>query len=266
MDSSAGLPEVGSVRDTIAPSRDGTVPVRVYVPPGTGPFPGLVMLHGGGFWVGGNAAGLAAADAGCRLLCSQLGAVEVNLDDRQAPEHRMPCALEDSWAATTWAAHLPEVDAGRLAISGASAGGNLVAGVARLARTRGPALRLQQLLVPTLDATLSSPSAQTDGVDLTARELVRCWEYYLGPDGDPTDPRASPLLAAELEGLPAAHIVVADHDPLCDDGLRYAARLREAGVEVRCDQFAMGHYTSTPEVGGAYVAAVVEALRQALLP
>ena len=266
MPAPGGLPEVGSVRDTIAPSRDGAVNVRVYVPTGAGPFPGLVMLHGGGFWVGGNAAGLDAADASCRLLCSELGAVVVNVDYRQAPEHRIPCALEDSWAATAWAAALPEVDPERLAVSGASAGGNLAAGVARLARTRGPALVLQQLLVPTLDATLSSPSAQVDGIDLKASELVRCWQYYLGPDGDATDPLASPLLAPDLEGLPPAHLVVAELDPLYDDGLRYETRLREAGVEVQCDQFAMGHYTSTPEVGGAYLSVVVDALRRALRP
>jgi len=256
-------PQVGEVRDEVV---DGQVPVRVYVPYGKGPHPALVMLHGGGFWVGGNRAGLDGADGGCRMLCAELGAVVVNVDYRQAPEHRFPTAHEDSWAATAWTAKLPEVDTDRIAISGASAGANLTAGVALLARTRGPALRLQQLLVPTLDATQTSPSIAENarGTDLTDEDVARCWEFYLGPEGNPEDPLASPLLEPDLTGLPPAHIVVGEHDPLRDDGLRYAQRLREAGVAVQCDRYPMTHAVSTPEVGTAYLTAVVEALRQAL--
>ena len=258
------LPEVAQVRDEDV---DGLFAVRVYVPRGDGPHPALVALHGGGFWVGGRPAGLAVADAGMRLLCTQVGCVVVNVDYRQAPEHRFPTALEDAWAATAWTSKLPEVDAERIAVTGASAGGNLAAGVAMLTRTRGPALRLQQLLVPTLDATHGSPSAveNAQGTDLTHDDVVRCWQLYLGPEGDPRHELASPLLARDLSGLPPAHIVVAEHDPLRDDGLRYADRLSEAGVQVRCDRYRMTHAFSLPEVGADYVASIVAELRRALL-
>jgi acetyl esterase len=259
------LPEVAEVRGEVLV---GDLRVRVYVPFGEGPHPAVVVLHGGGFWVGGRDAGLAAADAGMRLLCNGVGAVVVNVDYRQAPEHRFPTALEDAWTATSWAARLPDVDPARLALSGASAGANLVAGVALLSRTRGPALRLQQLLVPTLDATLASPSAVENGqgTDLTHDDLVRCWQLYLGPAGRQDHPLASPLLEEDLTGLPPAHIVVAEHDPLRDDGLRYAERLREAGVPVHCDRYPMTHAVATPAVGAAYLGDVVAQLKQALTP
>lgn len=266
MGAAAGVPEVADVRDAEVPVAGGSVSVRVYAPHGEGPHPAIVVLHGGGFWIGGGLAGMAAADGGCRLMCAEVGAIVVNVDYRQAPEHRFPTALEDAWAATAWTASLPEVDPDRVAVNGASAGANLAAGVARLSLARGPRLRLQQLLVPTLDATLGSPSTVECGygTDLTYDDLVRCWQLYLGTDVARADELVSPLLASDLSGLPQAHIVVGEHDPLRDDGLLYADRLRAAGVAVRCDRYPMTHFTATPDVGGRYVSAVLEALTHAL--
>lgn len=257
--------EVGGVQEVA----DGAVRARVYTPLGDGPFPGLVTLHGGGFWIGGGPVGMAAADPSCRLLCSRLGAVVVNVDYRQAPEHRFPTALEDSYAATLWLADQAtdlRVDTGRLAVIGPSAGANLAAGVALLARDRGaPPLCLVVLMVPTLDATLTSSSHVENGTgyDLTEDYVETAWRLYLGPDGDPTSPLASPLLHPDLSGLAPAHIVVAEFDPLRDDGIRYAQRLADAGVRATLERHAMGHTVVTPEVAVDYLEGVLARLREA---
>lgn len=259
---------VGAVREVT----DGAVRARVYTPPGDGPFPAVVMLHGGGFWIGGGPVGMEAADGPCRLLCLQLGAVIVNVDYRQSPEHRFPVPLEDSYAATCWTVEHAEelsVDAARLAVMGPSAGANLAAGVALLARDRsGPAICFALLMVPCLDATLSSPSIveNGEGFDLTKEYVASAWSLYLGQDVPPTDPLASPLHQSNLSGLPPTHVVVADFDPLRDDGLRYVERLVAAGVPATLSRYPMGHSVMTPAVAGEYLTDVVSRLAEALAP
>lgn len=249
---------------------DGVVRARIYTPPGDGPFPAVVQLHGGGWWIGGGPAGLAAADGGCRLMCLQLGAVVVNVDYRQAPEHRFPIPLEDSYAATCWTLeHARElhVDPARVAVMGPSAGGNLAAAVALLARDRGgPQLRFVLLMVPALDATQTSPSVQENGSDyeVTAAYLERSWDLYLGRDVPPTDPLASPLHHPDLSALPPTHVVVAEFDPLRDDGIRYVERLAAAGVDASLARFPMGHSVMTPAVGADYLNDVLDRLVAAL--
>lgn len=260
---------VGAVADIAVPVAGDAIAARVYTPTGDGPFPALLSFHGGGFWLGGGPQGLDAADGACRMLCARLATVVVNVDYRAAPEHRFPVPLEDCVAATCWVAERSRdlgVDPARIAVSGASAGANLAAGVALACRDRGgPALHLQLLLVPALDATAASPSIATHGVgtDLEAWQVTRSWQLYLGPGGDPEDPRVSPLLAPDLSGVAPAHVVVAEFDPLHDEGVAYAERLRASGVPATCSSFPMTHALMTPAVAGEYLADVVAAVERA---
>ena len=230
------------------------------------------MFHGGGFWIGGGEVGLAVAEPACQQLCAATGAVIVNVDYRQSPEHRFPVPLEDCYAALQWvhdhAAEL-DVDSDRIGVSGASAGGNLAAAVALLARDgSGPRIAFQQLLVPALDATFAScvgsMAEHGSGLDLTEEIIRVAWQFYAGETGDRTDPLLSPLQAEDLSGLPPAHIVVGEYDPIRDDGVAYAERLGKCGVAVRLSRFAMTHALSTPDVGASYLQDVVTAVRQGL--
>jgi len=248
---------------------EGPVRARIYTPVGEGPFPAVILIHGGGWWIGGGESGMSAADAPCRLTCQQLDAVVVNVDYRQAPEHQFPTSLEDCYATTVWAVeHAAElcIDPSRVAVMGPSAGGNLAAAVALLARDRGgPQLCRQVLMVPALDATMTSPSIEENGqgYELTQDYVVGAWELYLGRDGRRDDPLASPLHCTDLAGLPPAHVVVAEFDPLRDDGIRYAEKLELAAVPVVLSRFPMGHSVMTPEVAGDYLGAVLGGLAEA---
>jgi acetyl esterase len=226
---------MGSIRDIEVSGPGGPLRVRVYTPAlplaeGTRR-PGIAYAHGGG-WLEGS---LDSHDRLCRALCNGSGAVLAAIDYRLAPEHPFPAAVEDCVAAVRWlhdsAAEL-DVDAGRLAVVGDSAGGNLMAVTARRLRDEGgPDLRLQALLYPATDATMACASyRELDGdYGLTAEAMTRSWRMYL--DGnDPADPDASPLHAQDLSGLPPALVLTCEYDLLRDEGERYAERLREAGV------------------------------------
>lgn len=176
-------------------------------------------------------------------LASMTGAVVASINYRLAPEHPFPAALDDCWTVLDWLAkHAATLgaDAERIAVMGDSAGGNLAAVLCLMARDRGgPSISHQTLIYPALDLTWSSPSMDTEGhhrmLDRTQLGAVR--EAYIG-GADATDWRISPLHADDLRGLPPAHIVVAEHDTLRDDGIRYAERLRAHDVPVR-----LGNYT-----------------------
>ncbi len=224
------------------PLRDVTLGARVYTPrrtPGEPRPPLVVFLHGGG-WVLGH---VRSYDAFCSRLAERVSAVVVSVDYRLAPEHRMPTAAEDAYAATVWlSAQAAELgaDGSRLAVVGDSAGGNLAAVVALLARDRGgPRIAHQVLIYPSTDGTLSSPSLleHADGPILTLESVLSYRAHYLGPDGAETDVRLSPLLADDLSGLPPALVQVAELDPIRDDGVRYAEALRLAGNEVRFTEY-----------------------------
>jgi acetyl esterase/lipase len=247
--------EVAKVEDRRIPGGGPGVeiPVRIYTPKGgDGPFPIVVYFHGGG-WVIGD---LETHDHWCRALANGAGAVLVAVHYRLAPEARFPAAAEDCYAATRWAAaHASELggDAARLAIGGDSAGGNLSAAVAQMARDRGgPAIVFQLLLCPVTEYGFDTASYRenADGYLLTKSGMVWFWHHYLAdPAKDGSDPRASPMKAQKLGGLPPAHVVTAEYDPLRDEGEAYAARLREAGVPVSAKRydgqihnfFTMGH-------------------------
>jgi acetyl esterase len=174
----------------------------------------------------------------CSQVASTVGAVVVAVDYRLAPVHRFPAAVEDCYAALVWtAANAAELGAeGPLGVMGESAGGTLSAVVCLLARDRGgPAISHQGLSYPGTDMTAHDRPAETaaNSLFLSQDEMTAYRRLYLGPDGDPADPMASPLLADDHGKLPPALIQVAEHDPLRQDGVRYAAALRAAGVPVR---------------------------------
>ena len=230
-----GEPEpIRAVQDCTIPGAAGEMPARIYTPHGTGPFPVLVYFHGGG-WVIGN---LEAYDATCRALTNAAGCLVVAMEYRLAPEHKFPAAPEDCYAAAHWvAAHAGVLsgDPGRIAVGGDSAGGNLAAVVAQMARDRGgPVLCYQLLVYPVTDHHYDTPSYRdnADGYLLTKDAMVWFWNHYLRSAADGSHPMASPLRAASLSGLPPALVLTAEFDPLRDEGEAYAARLREAGVAV----------------------------------
>ena len=230
-----GDPEaVGAVQNRTIPGAAGEMPTRIYTPSGTGPFPVLVYSHGGG-WVIGN---LDAYDATCRALTNAAGCIVVAMEYRLAPEHKFPAAPEDCYAATQWVtANAAAIggDPARLAIGGDSAGGNLTAVVAHMARDRGgPALRYQLLVYPVTDYHFDTASYRenAEGYLLTKDAMVWFWNHYLRSTTDGTNPLASPLRATNLHGLPPAMVLTAEFDPLRDEGEAYAARLQEAGVPV----------------------------------
>jgi acetyl esterase len=233
--------EVERVDDRLVPGPDGDIPVRVYTPAeSVGANHGvLIWIHGGG-WVIGD---LETADPTCRLLAQQSGCVVVSVDYRLSPEHRAPAALEDCLAVVSWTVENAEVlgcDAGRLALGGDSAGGNLTAQAClRLRDEFGPEVDLQLLVYPVTDLTRSHPSyeANGEGYFLTADSMRWFVDHHLGDAIDPKDPMVSPLFAGTLEGLPKALVITAEFDPLRDEGEAYARRLAEAGVEVEAVRY-----------------------------
>lgn len=232
--------EVHRVDDRLVPSPAGDIPVRVYTPqPAVGDAHGvLVWFHGGG-WVIGD---IETADSTCRALANRAGCVVVSVDYRLAPEHRAPAALDDCMAALMWTvenAELLGVDAGRVAVGGDSAGGNLAALVCQRVRDEfGPDIDFQLLAYPVTDLTMAHPSIDenAEGYFLTKDTMVWFIDHYLGGQ-DPKDGSVSPLQAASLDGLPPALVITAELDPLRDEGEAYGARLREAGVPVEVLRF-----------------------------
>jgi len=223
---------VDRVSDRSVPGPEGEIPIRVYTPEGDGPHPLLVYFHGGGFVV----CDLESHDGICRSLTNAAGCVTVSVDYRLAPESRFPAAPEDCFAATRWVSeHARELggDPQRVAVAGDSAGGNLAAVVALMARERGgPALAHQLLVYPVTDHAFDTASyeANAEGYFLT-RDMMRWfWGHYLGDSEEGSHPHASPLRAMELSGLPSATVVTAEYDPLRDEGEAYAERLAKAGV------------------------------------
>lgn len=219
------------------------VPVRIYDDGGEGGSedegrPLIVFFHGGG-WV---LCDLDTHDGLCRELAVRTGAVVISADYRRAPEHRFPAAADDAFTVLEWATgHARELgcDPARVVVAGDSSGGNLAASCALRARDgAGPSIAAQLLIYPVLDHRLAgdSASAYASGFFHTTAHMRWYWEQYIGPGGLPAHhAAASPGLAEDLAGLPPALVVLADCDPLRDEGLAYARRLAGVGVtaEVR---------------------------------
>jgi acetyl esterase len=228
------------VSDRTIPGPGGELPVRIYRPGGpgaAGPRPLVLNFHGGGFVFGA----LRMSDWLCSNVAAGIGAVVVSVDYRLAPGNRFPAAVDDCYAALSWAAdHATVLGAGGpIGVMGESAGGNLSAVVGLLARDRGgPALSHQTLLYPATNMTRVAPppSSGAKPLFLSVPEMQAYRRYYLA-DADPADFRASPLLAPDHHGLPPALIQVGEHDPLRPDGVSYAEVLRTAGVPVRLTEY-----------------------------
>jgi acetyl esterase len=223
---------VGAVRDLTI---EGRLRARHYAPAASGgPHPLLVYLHGGGFVLGD----LDTHDAPCRFLCRHARVHVLSIDYRLAPEHPFPAAVEDAHAAHAWAhanAARLGADPRRVAIGGDSAGGNLSAVVAQLAKTGGPTPALQLLLYPAVDRTTERGSMERfkDGFLLTRAETRWFTRHYTGDDPvTKRDPRVSPLVRPDLSGLAPALVFTAGFDPLRDEGDAYAEALRAAGTPV----------------------------------
>jgi acetyl esterase len=223
------------VTELSLPGPAGQIPARHYRPAGGEAAPLLVFYHGGGWSIGD----LDTHDSLCRLTCRDAGIHVLSIDYRLAPEHPAPAAIEDAYAAFTWAyEHAGELGAtpGRVAVGGDSAGGNLAAVVSQIARDEGaPAPVLQWLIYPRTDFTARNRSLTlfSRGFLLTKRDIDWFESQYLRRSKlDRTDPRVSPALAESLSGLAPALIAVAGFDPLRDEGESYAEALRAAGVAV----------------------------------
>jgi len=226
-------PDVGETRDGTLPGAAAPLAHRLYRPSTPGPHPIVVYFHGGG-WVLGD---LDADDPFCRDLCVRANAVVVSVDYRHAPEARFPAAVDDGFAAVRWiAANATALGGipGKLAVCGWSAGGNIAAVVCQLARdASGPAIAGQVLVTPVTDSDLTRPSyvENGDGYILTTALMRWFWDHYADPS-DRSNPKASPLRAATLSGLPPALVLTCEFDPLRDEGTAYANAMASAGVPV----------------------------------
>lgn len=232
-------PEVAKVEDRTVSWRDAEVPVRIYTPAGTGPFPILIWCHGGGMVVGD----LETADATARHLTVETDCVTVSVDYRLAPETKFPGACDDCYAAAVWASENAasiQGDASRMAVGGDSAGGNLAAVVAQMARDRAhPDFAIQLLVYPmtAVDFDTSSYTDNADGYLLTRDSMKWYWEQYLGSDEDAEHAYAVPSTARSFRDLPAALVITAEYDPLRDEGEAYAKKLEAAGVPTTCTRY-----------------------------
>jgi cation diffusion facilitator CzcD-associated flavoprotein CzcO/acetyl esterase/lipase len=243
-------PEVGQIVDGTLPGADGTpLEYRLYRPATGGPHPLVAYFHGGG-WVLGSAT---SDDPLCRYLCVESNSIIVSVNYRHAPEARFPAAADDGLAAATWIVeHADELGGvpGRIAVAGWSAGANVAAVTAQQAELAGgPQIVGQVLLNPVTDGTTTRQSYvdNAEGYALTAAVMDWFWDHYCDPD-DRSDPKASPLLADDLSGLPPALVITCEFDPLRDEGDAYAEALADAGVPVQHLQCPGQTHTAIPAV------------------
>lgn len=226
-------PQLARVEDFTLPARDGyALPARLYAP-SNAVLPVLLFFHGGGFTVGS----IATHDTLCRVLSEKSGCAVVSLDYRLAPEHKFPTASNDAWDAVE---HLAGnagqwgLDGTRIAVGGDSAGGTLAAVCAILARDAGIPLALQLLFYPGTAAHQDTPSHKkyAEGPLLGEALISYFFNLYVNSPTDRDDWRFAPLNAEDVEGVAPAWIGLAEYDPVVDEGIAYADKLRAAGVPV----------------------------------
>jgi acetyl esterase len=264
-------PEVAEARDLTLP---GGIGARLYRPLGSAPgevLPGLLFAHGGG-WVFGD---LDTHDHLARSLANGAGCAVLAVDYRLAPEHRFPAAIDDCAAAFRHMARNAAefgMDPGRLAVGGDSAGGCMAAVLALMSRDGAlPPVRFQMLLYPATDMAQvhESYARFTAGVPLTAPIMQWFRDHYAPDPASWNDWRASPLRAASVAGVAPAYVLTVAHDPLCDEGRDYAARLEREGVRVvhlHAADMIHGMLTMGAIIGptSTYIAAAAAALRDGL--
>lgn len=238
------------VFDRELPGAAGARRCRVYAPAGARDVlvPGLVWFHGGGFVLGS----LKSHDGVCRAIASQAGIVVVAVDYRLAPEHRFPSGFEDALAAVRHVLDEGEalgIASPNVAVGGDSAGGNFAAGVAQALRGMKRRPSFQLLVYPATDATRREASQRhfREGFILGSDSIAWYLENYLADPKEAVDPRVSPVLAADVSGLPPALVLTAGFDPLRDEGALYAERMRAAGgdVEAVCSEGSMHGFLNT---------------------
>ena len=233
--SGPGPDRAALVKDYFATGHGVQVPLRLYRPPAAeGPLPLILFMHGGGFVFGSVDT---HNDIGHRLA-TEAGSAVLSVDYRLAPEHPFPAAVQDSWTALNWALTNAErigIDPDRIVVHGDSAGGNLAAVTALQARDAGISLAGQALIYPVTDlreVEYESRLTRAEGFGLTSEDMRWYGGNYLGDPARADDPLASPMLAADLAGLPATFLMTSGFDPLCSEGQAYGERLRQAGVAV----------------------------------
>jgi acetyl esterase/lipase len=259
-------PEVATVRDVTIPVTAGEIGARVYEPVPDPPAT-VVYYHGGG-WVIGS---VDQWDAVCRALAADSGCRVVSVEYRLAPEHRYPAAADDAYDAFVWAAENLAAG-GPIVLAGDSAGGTLAAVTALRARDAGgPAIALQVLVYPVVDHDFTTGSYEQyadAGLILNRAEMIWFWDHYAPDLSDRSHPHASPLRAADHTGLPPAYVLIAEYDPLRDEGLAYASTLEAAGVPVTVRRFddqihAFFGMVNIMESADVAVAEVAVAIREA---
>ena len=234
-----GPEPIARVEDRAIPGPGGEIPIRIYTP--GEPSGGCILYFHGGGWVICN---LDTHDAPARALANLSGAMVISVDYRLAPEAKYPAAAEDCYAATQWVSeHGAElgIDPSRIAVAGDSAGGNLAAVVAQMARERGgPPIAFQLLIYPVTDLDFTTGSYVEHGSSedlLSIEDMSWFWNHYLESPGQAKEPYAAPLRADDLGGLPPALVITAEYDVLRDEGEAYARRLWSAGVATQLSRY-----------------------------
>ena len=267
----AGEPQpVFRIEDLLIDSPEGKIPIRIYRPADRDDLPVVLYLHGGWFIAGG----LETHDRPLRALANAAQCVLIAVDYRLAPEHPFPAAVNDAYYALLWVAthgDILKANVGRIAIAGDSAGGALAAVTARKAAKTGMPVQLQVLIYPVTDSSLSTASwsAFADGPGITLSIAKQAWSMYVPRTRERTNPDAAPLLAKDWKRLPPALVIVGEYDPLRDEGLDYAEKLRDAGVPVTQSVYAgMPHgffqMAGYIDEGKAAIAEVAAAIKNAL--
>lgn len=230
----AKVPYPGHIDNVTADTFPGTTKVRIYTPPGNGPFPVILYMHGGGFSIGSPE----TSDNLCRLISESANSVLISVDYALAPEHKFPFAVEECYRVALWILENDvalNVRADQLVLAGDSAGGNLAAAVCLLACARADFNPIYQVLICPLLDLQTEHEVKIKGINdnlLTAENSRTFSSYYLQDPSEASNPLASPLLAENLSDLPPATIITAELDALATEAITYGTRLQNAGIQV----------------------------------